>query len=212
MSAHNIEVKEPLDVTSSSTTDVVDAGGIVDITLSDESVEHETRLVLQDWHAFCVEQSNLHNRSRERKKIFNYAMAIPAILLSTISGTANIGIGSGDCGTRNNWISIMFGAMGLVSASLFTVHRYLRLPELQQEHDFYADEYEKLALTIEMHLVLTDNEEAKTFKNLGEFMKECKKDIDLLIDKAPAVASLNKPKYVKPSRSAERCSTLKFIK
>ncbi len=140
--------------------------------------------LLESWQEYCKTQSKLHNKSRSYFRHWNYFVAIPAILLSTVAGTANV-----STSRENNTIniySLVFGLMSVSSAVLFSIHRYLRLSELQQEHDFYGDMYEMLALEIEMQKVLETDEKSRCYKNLSEFMKNCKRQLDILIDKSPA--------------------------
>lgn len=136
----------------------------------------------------------MHNCSRARFRSYNYAIALPAIVISTVSGTGTIGIGMHD-GSKANWVSILFGCMALTSASLFAVHRYMQLPELQSQHDIYSDEFEKLEAEIKMHVALLvdmesgDTNDVSAFRNVGELTKHVKKTLDCLIDKAPAIQS-----------------------
>lgn len=143
--------------------------------------------ILKEWRIYSLRQAKMHNVMRSIYRFRNLSLAIPAILLSTVSGSANISMGSRSCSEGNNWLSILFGALGLSSAAMFSIHRYLNLPELQKEHDFYADEFEKLGNEITMQLTLDTEEGSQAYRNLAEFMKECKKTLDVLIDKAPPV-------------------------
>lgn len=146
-------------------------------------------MLLREWEMYSRKQALMHNKMRATMRWRNYTLAIPAILLTTISGSANISLGAqNECGQRDHWLPIVFGSMGLMSAAMFSIHRYLTLPELQKEHDFYSDEFEKLSLEINMQLVLDQNNQSKTYRNIDEFIKECKKRLDVLIDKAPAIS------------------------
>lgn len=156
------------------------------------SNEGELLQLLIEWETYSEEQACMHDQSRAYFRNFNYTLAIPAIVLSTIGGTGNIGISSSSCtGTGGtSLLNIVFGSIGLVSATLFTVHRYLNLPELQQQHDFYSDEFEKLSKEIHLQLIIR-NDTHRTYASLVEFAKECKKQMDLIIDKAPPI-----PKHI----------------
>ena len=154
-----------------------------------------TTELLAQWQDYCLSQSKMHNEMRSIFKRRNYSLAIPAILLSTVGGTANIGMGARTCSDDTNWLSVLFGSIGLVSAAMFSIHRYLCLPELQKEHDFYADEFEKLGNEIAMQLALDKEDGSRAYRNLAEFMKECKKTLDVLIDKAPPVSRKIEAKY-----------------
>lgn len=150
-------------------------------------LQTEIRL-LKEWMVYCDIQCKCHELSRTYFSILNLCLSIPAIGLSTIAGSGNIGVGSNDqCNNSSSWLSIFFGVLGLISASLFTIHRTMGLPELQKQHDFYACEFQKLSNEIKMQLILDRKEEYHTYKNIAEFVKECKKTLDNLIDRSPII-------------------------
>lgn len=153
--------------------------------------------LLKEWHDFCCKECVLHNDARTYFRNWNYRLAIPAILLSTIGGTANIGMSNNQCSSNNEqWLPILFGSLGLVSAALMTIHRYTNLAEVQKDNDFFSDEYAKLANEIKMQLFIF-NGEHRTFTSLTEFCKRCKSLLDVLIDKAPPVPAFIVKKYEK---------------
>lgn len=187
---------------------------------SSEKEYEECVTLLKEWLAFCDEQSRLHDGGRAFFGNWNYIIAIPAILLSTIGGTANIGISGNDCSTNNTsttqqqsttepykrWLPIVFGSIGLLSAALFTIHRYMSIPELQKEHDFYSDEYAKLYNEIKMQLFIC-NSPHKTYINLTEFTKSCKRTLDILVDKEPPIPESVKKKYIKDKNALNEAIT-----
>jgi hypothetical protein len=170
-----------------------------------EVITNETELIqlLVEWASYAEEQACMHDQARTYYRTFNYTLALPAIVLSTIGGTGNIGVSSTDC-SNTTMLNIVFGSLGLASATLFTIHRYLNLPEYQQQHDFYSDEFEKLAKEINLQLIIR-NDSHRTYASLVEFAKECKKMIDVIIDKAPPI-----PKHI--SRREERKRGRKLTK
>lgn len=163
--------------------------------------------LLKEWQVFCEDQCLMHDMCSDRFKKLNYWFAIPAILLSTVGGTANIGVASDTCQNdrSDKWLSIFFGSIGLLSAALFTIHRYMDLPELQQKHEFYSGEYAKLFNEIKMHLFINHSENP-TYKNLVEFVKACKTKLDSLIDKSPPIVRpvVKKFERHKQSNKADR--------
>jgi hypothetical protein len=165
--------------------------------------------LLKEWQGFCEEQCILHDMCRGRYKKLNYFFAIPAILLSTVGGTANIGLSGNSCSVdgEQKWLSIVFGSLGLSSAALFTIHRYMNLPELQQQHEFYSGEYAKLLNEIKMQLFI-DGSENPTYHNLVEFVKACKQKLDSQIDKAPSIARSIAKKYDMQCKANKRMTTI----
>ena len=146
--------------------------------------EQEVLDLLGQWEQFADERSELHGKARRYYKLLNYSLAIPAILLTTVAGTGNIGLSTSMC--DDTALSIAFGAMGIVAASLFSIHRYVNIPELQQTHDFFGDEFYKLGNEIRLNIVIR-HDERRTFASVIELSKSIKKNFDICVAKAPAL-------------------------
>lgn len=147
------------------------------------NTQNEITTLLQNWEKFCDEQSQMHTVSVSYFRFINYVIAIPAILLSTFSGAGSIGLAS-SCDTDS--LSIALGFLVLISGAMFSIHRYMNIPELQQMHDFYGDEFYKLSNSIRLNLVLS-TDESRSFKNVQEYAKFIKGQIDICVDKAPGI-------------------------
>lgn len=69
----------------------------------------------------------------------------------------------------------------------------MNVNELQKEHDLYSDMFKNLGNEIDMQQVLlhntsiTNNNDSRMYVNQQEFAKFCKHQLDILIDKAPAI-------------------------
>jgi hypothetical protein len=144
----------------------------------------KTRELLHVWERFCEQQSKMHDTARAHYKFYNYMIAIPAILLTTISGAGSLGISSEH---NDVALSYVMGSLSLTAGAMFSIHRYMNIPELQHLHDFYGDEFLKLRNNIRLHLVITDDEDNKTFSSLVEFSKHIKTILDNCIDKSPSL-------------------------
>lgn len=143
---------------------------------------------LNIWYTYCRRMAIIHDRMRAIMRFRNYSLYISALLLSTIASSATISLGVQDnkCDKSAEWVKIFFGSMGLASVAMFSIHRYLMLPEFQREYDLYSDEFEKLRLDISMHIALHNNaENSETYRNYSECLKDIKRRMDLIIDKGP---------------------------
>lgn len=165
------------------------------------NTQNEINALLQNWEKFCDEQSQMHTVSVSYFRTINYLIAIPAILLSTFSGAGSIGLAS-SCDTDS--LSIALGFLVLVSGAMFSIHRYMNIPELQQMHDFYGDEFYKLSNSIRLNLVLS-TDDSRSFRNIQEYAKFIKGQIDICVDKAPGI-----PRHVL-SRTKQRLGQLTIM-
>lgn len=148
----------------------------------------DERVLLLEWQKYCEIQSECQDICRVRSNYMNYALLFPAVILSTVSGSANIGVGSSNsesCNNSQSTLTIIFGTMSLISAALYTFIRTTMLPEKAKEFAFYSDEYQKLAQEIRLQLATHSH----AYRNQTEFVKQCKRNLDYLIDKAPVVDS-----------------------
>lgn len=165
------------------------------------NTQNEINVLLQNWEKYCEEQSQMHSISVDYFRTINYLIAIPAILLSTFSGAGSIGLAS-SCDTDS--LSIALGFLVLVSGAMFSIHRYMNIPELQQMHDFYGDEFYKLSNSIRLNLVLS-TDDSRSFRNIQEYAKFIKGQIDICVDKAPGI-----PRHVL-SRTKQRLGQLTIM-
>jgi hypothetical protein len=112
---------------------------------------------------------------------------IPAILLTSISGIGTIASSSSSrCDANPHWLTIGFGAAAIVSSTLITLHKFLDIATLQQEHDLYSDMFENLANETPLQIALCESTN-KTYTNVEEFAKIFKRSMDMLNDKAPPI-------------------------
>lgn len=143
---------------------------------------------------YCSQQSKLHEKSRMKYRGLNYGIAIPSIVLSTISGSVNLvnAVSTSDNSnlkddTVERVISIICGVCGLLSATMLSIHRYANLAELEYLHSQFADAFEKQNLDIRSNIILDNQNSNTTYTNLFEYLKYCKNEVSLLIEKAPPV-------------------------
>lgn len=164
---------------------------------------------------FCAQQAAIHSIAFARFRTYNFCFAIPAILLSTVAGAANlVNISNESCinQTENptkTWIGILFGVMGLVAACLFSIHRFANIAELQQQHDYFSDEFEKMNLDIRSNILLDNTSTNRCFANLYEYLKFCKYELVILIDHAPALPNGIVRRFFKKKKAIEITHFLK---
>jgi hypothetical protein len=163
--------------------------------------ELEQRMLLEEWERTCIILSTMHAATRDYFTRLNYLLVIPATILSTVASSTNIGVGSSAqkngneaCGAESNWISIATGIMGMLSVALYSIHRYMNVPESEKTHDYFADEYDKLRVEIRMQKIV-DHSLSKTYLNLTEFTKACKRNLDILTDKSPTIPPFIEKKF-----------------
>ena len=136
--------------------------------------------LLRKWEAYCTEQSTLHANARGYYKFLSRLLFIPACLLGSASGVSSITVSSSEVH------SIVFGVMSILSAAMFSLHAKTGLDEKTFLHDLYSDGFFILANDINAQLALHATG-AWAYNSVGDYARECKHRLDILIDKAPAI-------------------------
>lgn len=153
--------------------------------------------LLLAWLKYCRTNSCLHDMSRVYFKKYNMMTTIPAIVLASISGVSLLGIGAKkECSADVDVAVICLGVCGLLSGTLMSINRFLKYPELQEQHDLFCDNFEILHNDIQLHTSLQGTTEPMFRTNI-EFMKYCKYKMDNLIDKAPPIPTSVSKKLAK---------------
>lgn len=152
---------------------------------------------------YCSQQSKLHEKARLKYRFLNYGIAIPSIVLSTIAGSVNL-VNAVSIYDNNSpkdiverSISIICGISGLISATMLSIHRYANLAELEYLHAHFVDSFEKQNLDIRSNIMLDSQNCNHTYTNLYEYLKFCKNEISILIEKSPPVPIQIKNNYKK---------------
>ena len=123
----------------------------------------------------------LHEKSHLLYKKRNMYFAIPIIILSTISGTANYGIASifPDLPLGN----IIIGTFGLIVAIISFINNFFRHAELSESHRVSNLLWNKFHRNLSMELSLRRNER----KDIGDYLLFCQTDMDRLIEQSPLI-------------------------
>jgi hypothetical protein len=126
----------------------------------------------------------LHEKSHLLYKKRNMYFAIPIIILSTISGTANYGIASifPDLPLGN----IIIGTIGLIVAIISFINNFFRHAELSESHRVSNLLWNKFHRNLSMELSLHRNER----KDIGDYLLFCQTDMDRLIEQSPLIPEI----------------------
>jgi hypothetical protein len=96
----------------------------------------------------ALSMSWLHNRAEKRFAYFNNFLAIPSIIISTITGAGTIAFGSvGD-------VSYIMGALSIVVSILSTLNSYFAFAKRAEQHRLTAVNYSKLYLQVSIEMSL----------------------------------------------------------
>lgn len=122
----------------------------------------------------------LHTRSEKRYSYLNNFLAIPTIVLSTITGAGSIGFGS------MVEVSYIMGGLSILVSIISTLNSYFAFAKRCEAHRITSVSYNKLYLQISIELSLP----RKKRLNVKEFMKSVSEQIVRLNEIQPAVPDI----------------------
>jgi hypothetical protein len=127
----------------------------------------------------------LHTRTEARYARYNMSISIPVIILSTLTGTVNVGLGSivGNDEQNQKYANLGVGGVSILAGILSTLGNFFKFAQLTEANKSAAlawGKFQRLA-AIELALHPTDRIDSL------EFIKMCRNEIDRLIEQSPPV-------------------------
>lgn len=111
----------------------------------------------------------LHSKSEKRFRYLNNYLAIPSIVLSSITGAGSIGFGS------DGNVSYAMGAISLIVGIISTLNSYFAFAQRSAEHRLTAISYSKLYLNISIQLSLPRTKRIIVKEYLKFISAECQR-------------------------------------
>ena len=150
----------------------------------EEKIWHEQQeKILKEWAEKAMCYRWMHDRAFRIYKTQNMRFAIPVIILSTVTGTANFAQES----FPEKWqeyVPMGIGALNLVAGLLTTISQFLRVNELQEGHRVATISFAKFSRSITLELALPKADRDVSGK---EFIVQCCQELDRLIEQSPQI-------------------------
>jgi hypothetical protein len=142
----------------------------------------ENEMIMVEWCDIAQCYKWLNARSYSKYSYKNAWYTIPAIVLSTISGTASFAQTS--LPTAYQVYSPMaIGAINIFIGILTTVHQYLKISELTEAHRVSSISWDKFARNIRIELAKKPDERM----DAGHFLKLNRQEFDRLMETSPMI-------------------------
>lgn len=145
----------------------------------------EQEEIFADWADIAACYRLLHDWSQKKYHRLNLGLSIPVILLTTLTGSANLSVSSvtGDDKDSQKFSNLVIGGISIVAGILSTVSNFLRFAPSMEAHRIASLSWGKLQRTISVELALDRNDR----KDSMDFLKVCRAEIDRLIEQSPSV-------------------------
>ena len=141
--------------------------------------------LMADWSDIAGCYRWMHDKAEKIYTAKNMRMTIPVIILSTLTGTASVGISSIAGGNEEvqKYLNFGIGGVSLIAAILTTLNNFLRYAQLSESNRVAGVSWGKLQRAIAVELALNPLERMDSL----DFLKICRADLDRLIEQSPAI-------------------------
>jgi hypothetical protein len=141
--------------------------------------------LMEKWADMAACYRWLHDRCEKLYSKNNMSITIPVIILSTLTGTASVGLGSlvGDDPDTQKYAQIAIGGVSLVAGILTTLGNFLRYAQLSESNRVAGISWGKFQRQIAVELSLHPNDRLDSM----DFIKICRSELDRLIEQSPPI-------------------------
>ena len=150
----------------------------------EEIVWHEQQeKILKRWSEIGSSYRFMHDRAYLHFEKQNFRFALPVIILSTVTGTANFAQGS----FPPDWaayVPLFIGFLNLTAGLITTISQFLRVSELLEGHRAASISYSKFSRNISVELSLPPDERSSGGR---EFIAARRTELDRLIEQSPNI-------------------------
>jgi len=145
----------------------------------------EQEVLLAKWSDFAACYRWLHDRTEKQLSNSNNCITIPVIILSTITGSASVGLSGlvGDDASTQKYAQISIGMVSLITAIMTTLGNFFRFAQNSEAHRVAAIQWGKFNRVISAELAQKPNDRMDSL----DFINLCKQDLDRLIEQSPQI-------------------------
>ena len=143
----------------------------------------ECEKLLAEWSEKASCYRWLHGRSEKSYQRWYYCFSIPVIILSTLTGAANVGMDSFVPTESKSLASALVGGVNIFAGIVSTLQNFLKVAELMEGHRIAGVSWGKLQRNIAIELALDPNRRV----NQGDFLKLSRAEYDRLIEAGPMI-------------------------
>tara|TARA_B110001450_G_scaffold1450_2_gene1687 strand:- start:7598 stop:8632 length:1035 start_codon:yes stop_codon:yes gene_type:complete len=152
--------------------------------MSDELVWHgQQENILKKWGEIGSSYRFMHDRAFLYYEKQNFRFALPVIVISTVTGTANFAQSSFPLGWQP-YVPLFAGFLNLTAGLVTTIAQFLRVSELLEGHRAASIAYSKFSRNIAVELSLPTEERSCGGR---EFIANSRIEIDRLIEQSPNI-------------------------
>lgn len=139
--------------------------------------------LLNTWADYSLCYKWLHESAYRKYKKINYFYSIPVIILSTLTGTINVGMAGLVTGENSSLSQIIIGLISIITGLISTLQSFFRYAQTSESHlNAYAG-----WCRLHRNILIELNLQRKYRKNPGDFVKVCRSEYDRLMEQSPLI-------------------------
>jgi len=143
----------------------------------------ECEALLAEWSEKASCYRWLHGRCEKSYRTWYYCFSIPVIILSTLTGAANVGMDSFVPPESKSIASAIVGGVNIFAGIVSTLQNFLKVAELMEGHRIAGVSWGKLQRNIAIELALDPSRRVLQ----GDFLKLSRAEYDRLIEAGPII-------------------------
>lgn len=143
----------------------------------------ENEEIMVEWCDVAQCYKWLNNRAHIGYSKQHAWYTIPAIILSTVSGTASFAQTSLP-EQAQHYAPVVIGTINIFIGILTTIQQYLKISELNESHRVSSIAWDKFARNIRIELAKKPEERL----DAGTFLKHCRDEYDRLMETSPSIS------------------------
>ena len=143
----------------------------------------ECEALLAEWSEKASCYRWLHGRCEKSYRKWYYCFSIPVIILSTLTGAANVGMDSFVPAESKSIASAIVGGVNIFAGIISTLQNFLKVAELMEGHRIAGVSWGKLQRNIAIELALDPSRRVLQ----GDFLKISRAEYDRLIEAGPII-------------------------
>jgi len=154
------------------------------VTTNTKQVEWspENELIIVEWCDVAQCYKWLNSRAHSKYSFMHAWFTIPAIVLSTVSGTASFAQTSIPIDYQP-FAPMIIGSINILIGILTTIQQYLKISELNEAHRVSSISWDKFARNIRIELAKAPCERM----DAGHFLKLNRQEFDRLMETSPSI-------------------------
>lgn len=125
----------------------------------------------------------MHDKTEKKYSARNMAFTIPVIVLSTLTGTANFGMGSIVPESFQTYAQLGIGGASIIVGVISTLANFLQYAQGMESHRVAGISWGKLHRKISVELALPRGQREQCM----DFLLVCRSELDRLIEQSPTI-------------------------